>query len=262
MIKSAILKRAAIPYVCELQIQIMKSFRIVSIFIICFLAFNAQAQTADDVIAGYVKFIGGEKNWEKIKTITTSGEYNYGGVAFPFTTLSKAPNQYKFIVPFNGKHYTQAFDGTNGWKIDAFKGETQPTLLSGKPAMALANEADVELEDALINYKAKGHQTTFEGKENIEGKECFKIKFNRKNGEIETYYFDSKTYALILKNTIAKNAELEGALLNIYYSNYKSVEGIKIPFKTICKSNDQTILTITLERAELNKPIADKEFQP
>ncbi len=240
----------------------MKSFRIVSIFIISFTALTSHAQTAGDVIAGYIKFIGGEKNWAKVKTITTSGEYNYGGVAFPFTTYSKAPNQYKFIVPFNGKHYTQAYDGTKGWTIDAFKGETNPTLLSGKPAMALANEADVELEDALINYKAKGHQASFEGKENIEDKECFKVKLARKNGDIETYYFETKTYALVLKNAIAKNIELQGALLNIYYSEYKAVEGIKLPFKTVCKSNDQTILTITLDKAELNKPIADKEFQP
>lgn len=241
----------------------MKSFHItIAVILLITSSIIARAQSAEDIITGYIKFIGGERNWAKVKTITTSGEYNYGGAAFPFTTLSKAPNQYKFIVPFNGKHYTQSYDGTKGWTIDAFKGETKPTLLSGKPARALANEADVELEDPFINYKVKGHQVVLEGKETIEGKDCFKIKLTKKNGDNETYFFDSKTYAIVLKNAIAKNVELEGALLNIYYSNYKSVEGINIPFQMICKSNDQTILTITLEKAELNKPIADKEFQP
>jgi len=241
---------------------VMRSFNIILFLTVSFSTFTINAQNVDQVIAGYVKFIGGEKNWAKVKTIITSGEYNYGGAAFPFTTLSKAPNQYKFIVPFNGKHYTQSFDGTKGWKIDAFKGETQPTLLDGKPAIALANEADVELEDALINYKAKGHQAVLEGKENIDGKECFKVKFTRKNGDIETYYFDTKTYALVQKNAISKNVEMEGALFNTTFSDYKKVEGIKIPFKAISKSNGQTILTITIDKVELNKPIADSEFQP
>jgi hypothetical protein len=234
------------------------------LFTIIFILFtiNLSAQTANEVINGYINFIGGAKAWAKVKTITTTGEYNYGGAAFPFTALSKAPNQYKFIVPFNGKHYTQAFDGKKGWKIDAFKGETTPTLLTGKPAIALANEADVELEDALINYKSKGHQAATEGKETVEGNECFKIKFIRKNGDTETYYFDTKTYALVQKNAISKNVEMEGALLNTTYYDYRNVEGIKIPFKAISKSNGQTILTITIEKAELNKSIAGKEFQP
>src|SRR4051812_10694055 len=98
-----------------------------------------QAQNADAIIKKYIEFIGGEKKWKTVKTITTSGEYDYGGMKFPFSTYSKAPNLYKFIVPFNGKYYAQGFDGVKGWKIDAFKNETTPTPLTGKAAEALAN---------------------------------------------------------------------------------------------------------------------------
>src|SRR6478736_4951308 len=239
----------------------MRSISVPFFVCIIFLTSTLQAQTADQIISGYVKYIGGEKNWSKIKTITTSGEYNYGGAAFPFTTTAKAPNRYKFVVPFNGKYYAQAFDGTTGWKIDAFKDETQPTSLSGKQALAMANEADVELEDPMINYQAKGHQASLEGKETIENTECFKIKFTRKNGDIETWYFDTNSHALVMKNAVSKNVEMEGALLNTYYSDYKKVEGIKIPLKAVSKSNGQTILTITIDKLELNKPVSENEFQ-
>jgi len=241
---------------------IMKSFTSILFLAITFSLSTLHAQTADQVIEGYVKFIGGEKNWAKVKTIITSGEYNYGGAAFPFTATAKAPNLYKFIVPFNGKYYAQAFDGTKGWKIDAFKNETEPTLLTGKPALAMANEADVELEDALINYMIKGHQATLEGTELQENKECFKVNFTRKTGEIETYFFDVKNYSLIMKRAVSKNIELEASLLSTFYSDYRDVKGIKIPFKAISEANGQTILTITIEKVELNKPVADSEFQP
>src|SRR5688572_24752016 len=85
------------------------------------LAMIAQAQTADEVVQRYIRFIGGEKHWKKVKTIVTKGEYDYGGMVFPFTTYAKAPNRYKFVVPFNGKYYAQGYDGKSGWKIDAFK---------------------------------------------------------------------------------------------------------------------------------------------
>jgi hypothetical protein len=231
-------------------------------FLVSLYPFAMHAQTADEVVEKYVDFVGGKKQWESIKTITTSGEYNYGGVEFPFSTYAKAPNLYKFVVTYNGKYYAQAFDGKTGWKIDAFKNETSPTLLTGKPALAMANEADVELEDALINYHDKGHQAILEGKDTVQGKQCFKVKFIRKNGEIETYYFEDKTFELVMKSAISKNAEMEGAMVNIFYSDYHNVDSIKIPFKAIIKSEEQIVLIITIRKAEIDVPIGDKEFQP
>lgn len=178
--------------------MVLKTF-----FLLGFLyPFTIHAQTADEVVKKYLEFIGGKKQWESVKTITTSGEYNYGGVEFPFNTYAKASNLYKFVVTYNGKYYAQAFDGKQGWKIDAFKNETTPTILTGKPAMSMANEADIELEDALINYQDKGHQTILEGKDTIREKECFKIKFIRKNGETETYYFEDKPFELVMKTAV------------------------------------------------------------
>ena len=219
------------------------------------------AQTADEVINKYVAFTGGEKQWKSVKSIITSGEYSYGGVAFPFKAYSKAPNQYKFVVTLNGKYYAQAFDGKSGWKIDVFNGETVPALLTGKAALAMANEADVDLEDALIDYKNKGHQASMDGKDSVQEKLCFKIKFIRKNGETETCYFEEKTAELVMKKAVAKNPELGGAILTILYSDYRTVNNIKIPFKTIAKTEDQTILTININKAEINTTIDDKEFQ-
>ena len=237
--------------------------KILFFFIFIFLfPFCLQAQNADAVIKKYIDFIGGKKNWVKVKTLKTSGKYNYGGIEFPFTAYSKAPNRYKFIVPLEGKYYAQAFDGEKGWKIDAFKNETVPTMLTGKSAQSMANEADVELLNAFIDYKRKGYGVTLEGKDTVDGKSCFSIKLIRKDGDVETYYFDDLTYALVMKVSPSKNTELQGTVLNTLYSDYRDVNGIKIPFRSLSKSNDQLILEVTIEKAEVNVTIGDKEFQP
>lgn len=226
------------------------------------LSLTATAQTAGQVINSYIKFVGGEKNWKKIKTITTNGEYDYGGIVFPFTAYSKAPNLYKFIVPFSGKYYAQAFDGTKGWKIDAFKNETKPTSLSGKAALGMANEADVELVSALIDYAKKGHQAILEGMDSVQGNVCHKVKFIRKDGAVEHYYFNHANSELVLKIAVSKNVELQGALLSTYFSDFRAVDGIMIPFKVISESDGQMILTVTIKSAELDSPVEDKVFQP
>jgi hypothetical protein len=220
------------------------------------------AQDAGAVIEKYIGFIGGEKEWKKIKTMTTSGEYDYGGIKFPFSSYAMAPNRYKFVVPFNGKFYAQGFDGSKGWKIDAFKNETTPTALTGKPALAMANESDVELEDPFIHFQNKGHHVVLEGLDTAQGRNCFRIYFARSNGDTATYFFDQKSYKLIRKIAPSRNPELSGASLVTDYSDYRNVGHIKIPFKAVSTSNGQMVLTITVEKAEVNPLMDEREFQP
>ena len=236
--------------------------RTLVISFLLFLPSFAQSQSADEIIHDYIRYIGGEKKWRKVKTMISKGDYDYGGMVFPFTTSAKALNLYKFVVPFNGKYYAQGYDGKSGWMIDAFKNETKPTLLEGKAALSMANEADVELEIPFINYKAKGHQLKLEGTDTLDTKIFYKVSLLKKNGDIETYYFDAVTHALYLKTAIAKNTELQGALLHTYFSEYKDVEGLKIPFKQVSKVGDQVILTVMVKEVILNSTISDDEFKP
>jgi hypothetical protein len=231
-------------------------------FVIAFLfVCSANAQSVETITSNYIKFIGGERNWNKVKTMTTSGEYDYGGISFPFKTYAAVPDRYKFKVESNGKFYAQGFDGTKGWKIDAFKNETAPTILSGPEAKGMANEADVELLDIVLRWKISGTNITYAGKDSVKSHFCHRIK-TFENGVPETFYFDVNTYELIMKKTVSKNAELNMAPMNIYYSDYRDIGGIKVPFKTTCESDGQVILIVTVQNATLDQPIDDKEFQP
>jgi hypothetical protein len=236
--------------------------RVLLLIIFSWTSVVASAQSAEDVINRYIEFTGGGHSWKKIVTIISSGEYNYGGMPFPFTTYSKAPDLYKLIVPFNGKFYAQGYDGKRGWKIDAFKNESKATSTTGKEARALANEADVELESPFIDYLSKGHQATVTGKDTVQGKMCNIIRFVRKTGEIEQYYFDTTTGELRMKLAPSKNAELKETMLKIYYKDYRDVGGVKLPFVTSCESEGQVILVITIKDVVLNKPIDNAEFEP
>ena len=220
------------------------------------------AQTADQVISNYIVFTGGEKSWDKIHSITTSGTYNYGGMEFPFQSWSKAPNLYKYIVKSNDKYFAQAYDGKQGWKIDGFKGETTKTILEGESAKAMANEADVELESPFIGYRKKGFEAIDEGNDTVDGAACYKIKLIKNNNDTSTWFFRNTDFALVKKQAISKNAELDNSLLDTYYSDYKVVEGVKFPFKMVSKVNDQTILTIIVTDLQLNVPIPDNDFKP
>lgn len=229
--------------------------------VVIFCSLLAQSQTADDIINKYIQFTGGMKSWRSIKTITTSGTYNYGGVEFPFTAYSKAPDLYKYIVTYNGKSFTQAYNGKIGWRIDGFKDEKTKTILKDKQATAMANEAEVELESPFINYREKGYTVLLQGTDTVNSQTCYKIKLNT-NKDTAVYYFDSNNFSLVKKQAVSKNSEMENAPMDILYSDYETTGNIKMPHKIACSTGGQRILTITVAGVKLNEPMANSLFQP
>ena len=233
-----------------------------SVLVLLFVyAFYAKAQTAQQVISKYIEFTGGEKQWKTVKTIKTSGLYNYGGKLFPFTSYSKAPDLYKVMVTLNEKFFIQAYDGKQGWKIDAFNDQVKPAFLSGKSAHAMMNEADVELESPFINYVKKGRTAIMEEKDTVDSKICFRIKFVCNDGDTAIYFFNAANYEMVMKKAVSKNTEMNNAILDTHYSDYRKVNGIKFPFNMVSRFNDQAILSVTVEKIEINADIPDKEFQ-
>lgn len=229
------------------------------LFCLCFIS---KAQSVEAIIANYINFTGGAQQWKKINSVVSSGTYNYGGIEFPFEAYSKAPDLYMYKVSSNGKYFAQAFDGNVGWKIDGFKNEDKKTILKGKAARAMANEADVELENVFIGYKEKGYVATLEGKDSIGKILCYRIKLISNSNDTATYFFSTNDFSLLKKQAVSKNAELDNSLLDTYYSDYTTVEGIKFPFKMASKIGDQTILTITVKKMQLQVAIPDSTFKP
>jgi hypothetical protein len=218
------------------------------------------AQSVDDIVAGYVGYIGGARNWKKVKSMKTEGTYDYGGMIFPFHTMAVAPDKYKFVVPLDGKYFAQGFDGNTGWQIDGFKNETVATPLSGKRARAMANEARVEIEDPLISYKAKGHTVTLAGRADCRGIPCFELLVVMDNGEQERWHINEKDYSLVMIQAPSKNTEMGGSTMQIYFSDYRMVDRVRLPFHAVCEIEGQVILTIKTDTIILNEPIAQGEF--
>lgn len=220
------------------------------------------AQSVDSVFAKYLDFLGGEQRLRTLHSRIDSGTYNYGGLEFPFVAYAKGPDMYKYIVTSNGKYFAQAFDGKQGWKIDVFKNEKQKTLLNGNMAKAMANEADVNLELPFIDYKQKHHRASPAGTDTVDGRLCDCIKFAFADNSTALYCFDQQTGALLEKIALSKNAELNNAILQTFYTQYTEIGGIKFPFKTVHKIKDQAVLTITLKSVTLNPPIDAAIFKP
>lgn len=243
----------------------MKKSLILSAFAL-FFAFVAQAQTADEIIEKYLQNIGGKEKLRALKSVKMTGKGKQGPVDFPMTMIQAAGGKEKMTFNFQGTEMVQpAFDGTTGWSTNFMTRKAEK--METEDAENKKREAG-DFPDAFLDYAKKGYKIALEGKEKVEGTECFKIKLTKKtmlvDGKEEEnvvyYFFDTENYVpLVIRNT-AKKGQAKGATIETVLSDYQEVNGLFFPFSIAQKFNGQTGFTIVIEKVETNIVVDDKEF--
>jgi hypothetical protein len=87
-----------------------------------------------------------------------------------------------------------------------------------------------ELDGPLVNYVAKGTTIELDGMEKVEGRDNYKLKLTMKNGQVIHVWVDAQTF--LESNIEGQSRRLDGVEhpVEIYYRDYRSVNGLQIPF--------------------------------
>ncbi len=122
-----------------------------------------------------------------------------------------------------GLTLVQAYDGTQGWKINPFQGRKDPEKMSADDAKELAEDA-ADFTGALVDYKAKGYKLDYLGTEDVDGTDAHKLRVTRPNGDITYVYLDPDYFLEI--RTINRRIEHgvpEETVTD--YGDYEKVDG-------------------------------------
>src|SRR6476646_5313421 len=97
-----------------------KSLRIALVFLSFTAAISAQSKPSlDDIIAGYLKTVGGADRIQALQTVRRTGKF-IGGGAFEaaYRQENKRPNKVRDETTYLGLTGVTAYDGKSGWKIE------------------------------------------------------------------------------------------------------------------------------------------------
>jgi hypothetical protein len=216
-----------------------------------------QSQSLDDVLKQHFSAIGQDKLL-KVNTQRVTGKMIQNGVEIPFTQLGKRPDKVRVEGTFQALTFVQTFNGKEGWAVNPFAGVTDPQPMPEDALKSMKYQSD--MDGMLWNWKDKGYTVTFDGKEDMEGTSCFKIKLVTKDGDTFTYYIDSDSYILLRTNTKLKIMGNE-TNTDTYYSNYRQIEGMAVPGKIENKMNGQPAGTIVVDTVVINTVLPDSLFQ-
>jgi hypothetical protein len=228
-------------------------FSLAAAFVV--LGFQLFAQTADEIIDKHLAAIGGKEKLMQLNTMITEGNLNIQGMDIPIK-ISQEHNKGQrveiFVMGMTGYIMNTP---TEGWQFFPFQGQTTAEAM---PAEAVKEVADqLDLQNSLLNYKEKGHQVEYIGKEDYEGTECHKLKVMFKGGAEATMFFDPATYYLIKQVTKTKATGQE-VVQEQTFSNFTKQDGYVFPF-SLTGMGPGGVVTIT--KIEINKPLDESLFK-
>jgi outer membrane lipoprotein-sorting protein len=234
--------------------------RLISAIAVCvavlFLAAGAvQAQTLEEIIAKNLKSKGGLDKIRDTTSVKMIGKVTADGKEVAMTIWAKRPNLMRREFSIEGRPIVNAFDGTTLWKSE---GTAPPEAMPGPQAAYAKQES--EFDSVFVDYKQKGHALEFLGKQNVDGKEVYRVKVQKKGGPPQDYYLDAATG---LEMKITTNLDQGGSQTAIVteMSDYRDVDGRLVPFRTRQLLNGKVMASIALDNVEFNVPVDEAVFR-
>ena len=221
---------------------------------------SARAQTIDDVIAKHIEARGGAEKIAAMKSFRQTGQLDLGnGQKATLTMAYKRPNlmRMEMMVP-RMPPAVRAFDGRSGWTFMPQMGKRKPESADDATQRELVEEAD--FAGPLIDWKQKGHKLELAGREQVDGKDCYKVNVTRADTrEQRQYYLDTNTFLEVQVTGTQASGSFTQKL-----SDNKKVDGLTFPFTSVVEvvltNGQKQQYTYKVEKIEINPDLPDEQF--
>jgi len=234
--------------------------RLLSIAVLFLLPLTAAAQTAEEIVKKALEARGGVEKIKAVRSERVSGHVSFSqSMEGTFVVELKRPLKMHVEITIEGQKIIRVYDGkSSGWMVNPFLETKEVQPLSPDDLKNISDESD--FDGPLVDYKSKGNQIEFVGKESLDDKPVYRLRLTNKNGDVRFYFFDASSYLLLKWEGIRKSGEQE-LPWESFFSDFHEVQELKFPFR-IDQGSPGTELKQTLiaEKIELNPQIEDSRF--
>lgn len=214
----------------------------------------AARQSVDEIVARNLDAKGGLARMRAVQTVKQTRRMNLQGIDSPVVVYTKRPNLVRQEISAGGKLVVMAYDGMTPWIVNPLTGSNSPIQVMGAQADAIRQDSD--FDGPLVDYRAKGTAIELVGTEALGTAKVYHLKLTSRAGAVQHYYIDAET-ALEVKVSM----ESGGTTIEQELSDYRDVEGIKIPFVIRTSANGVRQGEIRVEKVEFNVKVDDAIFR-
>jgi hypothetical protein len=201
----------------------------------------------------WIEARGGRDRLSQITEIKSTSDVKAvaQGVNLTLTTSKKGTNKFRLEQKVMGMTITMAIDGDKAWLIDPSSGFAvdMPKQVRDQLAFQMGEH------EALLNPDQFEHVITYEGRKMVDGKEYILLNQTAKNGITATHYIDPDTFLRYKYTSVINNAANE-----TFESDYRDVEGTKVPFASRQLQNGKEAAIVTVTEYKYNCDLPDSLF--
>lgn len=215
--------------------------------------------TLDEIIARHIDARGGIEKLSSIKSLKETGHVTAGARRGARVSRErKRPDRMRIEFTVQGVTGIQIFDGKEGWKFSPLDGDLEPQPLPDEAEVEAAEEADID--GPLVDWKAKGHQVEFVGREMLNDRDTYKLKITLASGAVFHQYLDAETFTRVRSDS---SRMVRGKVVRTVgtYSDYRSTDGVLFPHLIEVEAVGRPQrLRVVVDTIEINPDLSDERF--
>jgi hypothetical protein len=208
--------------------------------------------TAQKVIDKYLESIGGRRNFLMVSDRSVFMSGTVQSIKIKMTVLQKSPNKYLQLVDFGSSTQKVIFNGKEGFLVVG----NEIQKIKGTDLEKLKYESSYKL---IADLKAYNVKAKFDSTLDLDGKKTYEIELIMPNGNIWRQFYDAKTN-LKVKEIKPVESPADTLYQNIFYSDYKKVDGIKYPFY-VKQTLGSQIFEFNVDSLKINTGLTDRNFE-
>jgi hypothetical protein len=229
--------------------------KIVAVVYLFLFVLPVFSQSADEIIEKHLEAIGGKEKLKQLSTVVMEGNMTVMGAEIPVKLFLSHNKGMRVEISAMGMMGYIIFTPTEGWQYFPFQGQAAPEVQPAEVVKEAADQLDLQ---GLLDYKEKGHQVEYLGKEDYEGTECHKLKVIYKGGSEATMFIDPQSFYLLKQITKTKATGQEVEQVQTFSNYTKLPEGYVFPYAQTGFGPGEVSFT----KIEVNKLVDETLFKP
>lgn len=245
--------------------HLCRSFLLAGALLSTIVSAGAQEAGHDDANKGEVIFgqafeaAGGAAAFDKVENFRIQTENKVFGdqtvMRLTVTETAVLPDKTKQVMEVAAGRRVQVLNGNEGWK----KIGSEISDLSQSEKREMARGLFRDLINVFKNREALNLSIEYFGEERVVQRRHHVLHLKNERGDFFNLYIDPETF-LVAKKTYQGTSAVGFATLEERYSDYRVVDGIKLPFQTVVRARGRKFIESRVITAEFNVELGEDFF--